>query len=110
VPKVYEADVEGSPSRDGLEALRGGIELDDGRTAPADLRVLSTSRRRSRIELTLHEGRNRQVRRMLEAVGHPVGRLHRSRYAGLGLEGLQEGQWRTLTPREVASLRSAVGL
>jgi 23S rRNA pseudouridine2605 synthase len=110
VPKVYEADVEGSPTRDALEALRGGIELDDGRTAPADVRVLSASRRRSRIELTLHEGRNRQVRRMLEAVGHPVGRLHRSRYSGLDLEGLQEGQWRALTRGEIDSLRGAVGL
>jgi 23S rRNA pseudouridine2605 synthase len=110
VPKVYEADVEGRPSRDSLDALRGGIELDDGMTAPADVRVVSTSRRRSRIELTLHEGRNRQVRRMLEAVGHPVLRLHRSRYAGLDLDDVAEGQWRALTPREVAAVRSAVGL
>jgi 23S rRNA pseudouridine2605 synthase len=110
VPKVYEADVEGRPSRDSLDALRGGIELDDGMTAPADVRVVSTSRRRSRIELTLHEGRNRQVRRMLEAAGHPVRRLHRSGYAGLDLEGLQESQWRTLTRGEIDSLRGAVGL
>jgi pseudouridine synthase len=110
VPKVYEADVDGSPSREALDALRDGIELDDGRTAPAEVRVLSTSRRRSRIELTLHEGRNRQVRRMLEAVGHPVRRLHRPRYAGLDLDGLQEGQWRTLTRGQVESLRRAVGL
>jgi 23S rRNA pseudouridine2605 synthase len=110
VPKVYEADVEGSPSREVLDALRDGIELDDGKTAPAEVRVLSTSRRRGRIELTLHEGRNRQVRRMLEAVGHPVKRLHRPRYAGLDLEGLHEGQWRALTRGEIESLRRAVGL
>jgi len=110
VPKVYEADVEGSPSRDALDALRDGIELDDGRTAPAEARVLSTSRRRSRIELTLHEGRNRQVRRMLEAVGHPVRRLHRSRYASLDLDGLDEGSSRPLERDEVAALRRAVGL
>jgi 23S rRNA pseudouridine2605 synthase len=110
VPKVYEADVEGKLSRSALEALRTGIELDDGMTAPAEVRVLSTSRRRSRVELTLHEGRNRQVRRMLEAVGHPARRLHRSRYAGLDLDGLQEGRWRTLTRGEVESLRGAVGL
>jgi 23S rRNA pseudouridine2605 synthase len=110
VPKVYEADVEGTPSRASLEALVAGIELEDGRTAPAEVRVLSTSRRRSRVELTLHEGRKHQVKRMLEAVGHPVRRLHRSRYAGLDLDGLQEGQWRTLTPGEVESLRGSVGL
>jgi len=109
-PKVYEADVEGAPSPDALEALREGVELEDGRTAPAEVRVLSTSRRRSRVELTLHEGRKRQVKRMLEAVGHPVRRLHRSRYAGLDLDGLEEGRWRTLTRHEVETLRRAVGL
>lgn len=109
-PKVYEADVEGAPSRDALEALREGVELEDGRTAPAGIRVLSASRRRSRVELTLHEGRKHQVKRMLEAVGHPVRRLHRSRYAGLDLDGLEEGRWRTLTRDEVETLRRAVGL
>jgi len=108
-PKVYEAEVEGAPSTDALAVLREGIELEDGRTAPAEIRVLSTSRRRSRVELTLHEGRKHQVKRMLEAVGHPVRRLHRSRYAGLDLDGLPEGQWRTLTRGEVESLRRAVG-
>ena len=110
VPKVYEADVEGALSRSAVDALSAGVELDDGTTAPADVRVLSTSRRRSRIELTLHEGRNRQVKRMLEAVGHPVARLHRSRYAGLDLDGLDEGEWRVLTRSEVAALRRDVGL
>jgi 23S rRNA pseudouridine2605 synthase len=110
VPKVYEAEVEAAPSRAALDALRGGIELDDGRTAPAQVRVLSSSRRRSRVELTLHEGRKHQVKRMLEAVGHPVGHLHRSRYADLDLVGLQEGEWRVLTRGEIDSLRRAVGL
>jgi 23S rRNA pseudouridine2605 synthase len=110
VPKVYEADVEGAPSPDALEALREGVGLEDGRTAPAEVHVLSTSRRRSRVELTLHEGRKHQVKRMLEAVGHPVRRLHRSRYAGLDLDGLEEGRWRTLTRDEVETLRRAVGL
>jgi 23S rRNA pseudouridine2605 synthase len=110
VAKVYEADVEGAPSNDALEALRGGIELDDGRTAPAEVRVLSASRRHSRVELTLHEGRKHQVKRMLEAVGHPVRRLHRSRYAELDLSGLDAGEWRQLSWAEVAALRRAVGL
>jgi len=110
VPKVYEVDVVGTLSRAALHALSAGVELDDGMTAPAEVRVLSTSRRRSRIELTLHEGRNRQVKRMLEAVGHRVSRLNRSRYAGLDLDGLAEGQWRVLTRAEIDSLRRAVGL
>jgi 23S rRNA pseudouridine2605 synthase len=106
VPKVYEAEVEGSPSVDALAWLREGVELDDGVTAPAEARMLGPGR----IELTLHEGRKHQVKRMCETVGHPVRRLHRSRYAGLGLDGLEPGEWRELTADEVAALRVLVGL
>ena len=102
VEKVYEAEVEGEPSDDALSRLEQGIELDDGRTAPAHPKRLAPSR----IELAIHEGRKHQVKRMLEAVGHPVTRLHRSRYAGLTLEGLQPGEWRELEPGEVARLQS----
>ena len=102
VEKVYEADVEGRPSDETLATLAHGVELDDGRTVPARVRRLGPSR----IELTLHEGRNRQVRRMCDAVGHPVVHLHRSRYAGLGLDGLGPGEWRELTAEEVARLRA----
>jgi pseudouridine synthase len=101
VDKVYEVDVEGVPSDDALRRLSEGVELDDGLTAPAEARRL----RASRIELTLHEGRKHQVKRMCEAVGHPVRRLHRSRYAMLGLTGLRPGEWRELTQQEVADLR-----
>jgi 23S rRNA pseudouridine2605 synthase len=101
VEKTYEATVEGKPDDVALQALRDGIELDDGPTAPARVRRLGPNR----IELTIHEGRNHQVRRMLEAVGHPVTRLHRSAYAGLTLEGLEPGQWRELEPSEVDQLR-----
>jgi 23S rRNA pseudouridine2605 synthase len=102
VEKVYEADVEGEPSDEALGRLEEGVELEDGRTAPARVRRLGASR----VELAIHEGRNRQVKRMLEAVGHPVRRLHRSRYAGLTLERLEPGRWRDLTADEVAALRS----
>jgi 23S rRNA pseudouridine2605 synthase len=102
VEKVYEATVEGEPAEDALRALAEGIELDDGRTAPARVRRLGPSR----IELAIHEGRNRQVRRMLEALGHPVVRLHRSRYAGVALDGVAPGTWRELDAAEVAALRS----
>jgi 23S rRNA pseudouridine2605 synthase len=101
VPKVYEAEVDGEPGDEALRALREGVELEDGRTAPADARLL----RSGVVELTLHEGRKHQVKRMLEAVGHPVRRLHRSRYAGLGVDGLEPGEWRELTREEVAALR-----
>jgi 23S rRNA pseudouridine2605 synthase len=106
VPKVYEAEVEGSPGADALATLREGVELDDGRTAPAEVRLLAPSI----VELVLHEGRKHQVKRMLEAVGHPVRRLHRSRYVGLGVEGLEPGEWRELSAEEVRELRIAAGL
>ena len=109
VPKVYEAVVEGSPDRVALRALREGVELDDGRTAPAGARVLSRGGGESTLELALHEGRKHQVKRMCAAVGHPVLRLHRSRYAGIGLDGLAPGEWRELTKDEVAALREAAG-
>jgi 23S rRNA pseudouridine2605 synthase len=102
VEKVYEAEVEGEPSDEVLRLLAKGIELEDGRTAPARVRRLGPDH----VELSIHEGRNRQVRRMLEAVGHPVRRLHRSRYAGLTAEGLNPGAWRELTAEEIAGLRS----
>jgi len=106
VSKVYEAEVEGTPSPEALARLRGGVELDDGLTAPAGARRLGAGR----IELTLHEGRKHQVKRMCEAVGHPVRHLHRSRYAGLDLAGLGSGESRELTTDEVAALRRLVSL
>jgi 23S rRNA pseudouridine2605 synthase len=101
VEKVYEAEVEGEPSAEALRRLREGVDLEDGRTAPARVRRLGPSR----LELALHEGRKHQVKRMLAAVGHPVTRLHRSRYAGLTLDDLESGHWRELRPDEVARLR-----
>ncbi len=100
VEKVYEAEVEGDPSDDALEQLRTGIELEDGPTSTAEVRRLGPSL----VELSIHEGRKHQVKRMLAAVGHPVTRLHRSRYAGLTLEGLEPGAWRELEPSEVQRL------
>jgi 23S rRNA pseudouridine2605 synthase len=103
VEKTYVAEVKGDPGETELAALREGVELDDGRTAPARARRLGPGR----VELVLHEGRKHQVKRMLEAVGHPVRRLHRSAYAGLTLDGLEAGKWRELTAREVEQLRTA---
>ncbi len=106
VEKTYVAEVEGEPGDAVIGALADGVELDDGPTAPARVPRLGPSR----LELVLHEGRNRQVRRMLEAVGHPVVKLRRARYAGLGPGRLRPGEWRDLTPGEVARLRRLVGL
>ena len=109
VPKVYEADVEASPSPVALKQLREGVDLDDGPTAPAEVRVVRRGSRVSRLELILHEGRKHQVKRMCAAVGHPVRNLRRTRYAGLDLEGIEPGKWRELTPDEVESLRQVAG-
>ena len=110
VPKVYDVDVGGSPSPDVLAALRRGVDLEDGRAAPAEARIVRRGTRVSRIELTVHEGRKHQVKRMCAAVGLPVQNLHRRRYAGLRLVGLEPGEWRELTPDEVAVLRRTAGM
>jgi 23S rRNA pseudouridine2605 synthase len=104
VDKVYEAEVEGDPSAEVVQRLADGVELEDGMTVPAQVRRLGPGR----IELVLHEGRKRQVRRMCEAVGHPVRTLHRREYAGLTAEGLAPGEWRALTPDEVKGLKRLV--
>jgi 23S rRNA pseudouridine2605 synthase len=101
VDKVYEVETWTQPTDADLERLRRGVELEDGPTRPAEVRRIDGAC----IELTIHEGRNRQVRRMLETVGHRVKRLHRSRYGPLQVGGLEPGAWRELEPSEVDRLR-----
>lgn len=119
VTKVYHALVDGLLSARDLDELRCGVELDDGPTAPARCRVLGPEEAaRSRcgrpgrfetlVELAIHEGRKRQVKRMLSAVGHPVLRLDRVRFGPLGADGLEPGAWRLLATGEVEALRAAV--
>jgi 23S rRNA pseudouridine2605 synthase len=104
VPKTYVAEVDNAPVREpALRALRAGVALEDGVTAPARVRRL----RPGRVEITIHEGRNRQVRRMCEAVGHPVRALARVAFGPLRLGGLESGEYRALTDREVATLAIA---
>lgn len=110
VPKVYLARVEGVPSDETLERLRKGIFLEGRRTAPAQASRVSRSGDRSVVKLTLHEGRKREVRKMLEAAGHPVRELRRVEFAGLTLDGLRPGDWRFLEPGEVRALRRRAGL
>jgi 23S rRNA pseudouridine2605 synthase len=104
VPKTYRAQVGNPPVQEpALRALREGVELEDGRTAPAKVRRLHPGE----LELTIHEGRKRQVRRMCEAVGHPVRELERIAFGPLRLGGLEPGEHRRLTPAEVERLRRA---
>ena len=107
VPRTYLAEIEGVPGKAALRALREGIDLDDGRTAPARVRVAQSQGGDTALELVIHEGRNRQVRRMCEAVGHPVRRLVRTRFGPIVDHRLAPGEWRPLTTDEVRSLWQA---
>jgi 23S rRNA pseudouridine2605 synthase len=104
VEKEYVAVVESEPSRSALRQLREGVELDDGMTAPAKASLVDDRM----IRLTIHEGRNRQVRRMCAAVGHPVERLIRTRIGPLVDRQLSPGDWRELTVDELRSLQQVV--
>jgi pseudouridine synthase len=110
VDKTYRAWVRGIPSNDALHKLRHGILLDDGPTAPAQVRRIFTRADRTLVEMTIHEGRKRQVRRMLEAVGHQVISLERIRLGPLTLGDLAEGQWRDLSDGELQALYEAAGV
>lgn len=103
VPKEYLAEVKGKPSRAVLRALREGIELEDGPTAPAKVSLLADNL----LRITIHEGRNRQIRRMCDAVGHPVLRLVRTRIGPLHDPRLKPGEWRDLSVEELRSLERA---
>lgn len=104
VEKTYRAAVAGRLSQAEVAKLQRGMSLDGVRTAPAKVRVVSSARERSIVEITIHEGRNRQVRRMFEALGHPVVALTRTRFGPLRLGALAGGAVRSLTPRELAAL------
>lgn len=103
VEKEYLAQVEGRPSPAALRRLRQGVELDDGVTAPARAALVPPQT----IKLTIHEGRNRQVRRMCAAIGHPVVRLVRTRVGPIAERRLKPGEWRPLTQAEVRALAQA---
>ena len=105
VDKEYLAEVEGEPSAQALRTLRQGVELEDGKTSPAKVSAVAPTA----LRITIHEGRNRQVRRMCEAVGHPVVRLVRMRIGPLADRSLKPGEWRELTTEEVRSLERAAG-
>jgi 23S rRNA pseudouridine2605 synthase len=107
VPKTYVARVRGKVSRKALGALRQGVDLEDGRTVPAEVNLKKQSAKTALVEITIHEGRKRQVRRMFAAVGLPVDDLHRRRYATLSDKGLEPGGFRELSGDEVETLRRA---
>jgi len=114
IDKRYEVVVAGKPGAAALDRLRGGVELEEGPTAPARVQVQHTRTLtrgvETRLIISIHEGRKRQIRRMCRVVGHPVLALKRVAFAGMGLDLPREGQWRYLTAAEVHKLRSQVGL
>lgn len=109
--KTYVATVAGRPSEEKLDRLRMGITLDDGVTAPARVKLTGydPAKDTATLQIIIREGRNRQIRRMCEAIGHPVGKLKRTEFAFLTLEGVHRGRYRQLTPEEVAGLRQLAG-
>jgi len=110
VEKRYRVTVQGTVSDEALQMLAEGVPLEDGMTAPARVRLLARGGRRSVLEITLSEGRKRQVRRMCRHVGHPVVRLVRTAVGPVELGALPPGACRRLTDAEVARLRRAAGL
>ena len=111
VERVYESIVAGDPDESALEELRRGVFLDGERTAPAQVRHMGTigkgRSQTTRLSITIHEGRNRQVRRMCAAIGHPVRRLSRVRMGPIRLGDLRPGEWRDLLPAEIEKLKKA---
>ncbi|MEZ4268826.1 MAG: pseudouridine synthase [Myxococcota bacterium] len=106
VPRVYEVKVRGQLDAQAIAALEAGLPLDGRETLPVVVERIPTSSRHDWLRLTLFEGRNRHVRRILEAVGHPVNRLRRVEFGPVNLDGLMQGQSRPLDPDEIASLRA----
>ena len=105
IKKTYIAEVQGMPSDKALEALRNGVVLDGRKTAPAGVEVVDINSYRTVLKIIIHEGRNRQVRRMCEAVGHPVLKLKRTAVGKLALGDLKPGEWRYLSSKEVKLIR-----
>jgi pseudouridine synthase len=113
VKKTYRVKLRGTAGAEIIESLREGVTLDDGeRTAPAQVEVIGNTEggNNSWLEITIHEGKNRQIHRMAESLGMQVAKLQRVRYAGLDAEGLRVGRWRTLRRDEVDGLRKAAGM
>lgn len=110
IPKTYHAQVAGLVDEHALKTLREGVMLDDGVTQPAEVEVLEQGEKTTLLQITIYEGRNRQVRRMGDAVGHPVQMLRRIALGPLSLSGLTQGHWRSLTEDEQGALLAATGL
>lgn len=115
LPKIYEVTVRGAIAEKAMQRLERGLYLPDRerggkRTSKSSLEIIRRDRDRTRLVMELHEGRNRQIRRMMAQIGHPVKKLRRIQIGPMQLKGLRVGHWRDLMPREITTLRRAVGL
>ncbi|KRM08266.1 MAG: pseudouridine synthase [Liquorilactobacillus ghanensis] len=108
VAKTYLAKVKGVPTKEQLRQLQQGVVIDGRKTAPAKIKKVAIKRENSLWQLTIHEGRNHQVKKMFAAIGHPVSKLKRERYGFLDLDGLISGQYRRLTTSEVERLKNLI--
>lgn len=106
VDKVYIAEVEGVPTIDEMNRFMRGLKIEDYVTSPAKIKIIKNMGNRSVVEIIIHEGKNRQVRRMCEAIGHRVRKLKRIRIGKIKLDKLNTGQWRYLTDKEIEYLKS----
>jgi pseudouridine synthase len=109
IPRTYRVKVKGKPSPEEIRKLSRGISLEDGPTAPCRITFLRETRENAWMEMTLREGRNRQVKRMWEKMGYPVLKLKRVSFAGLALGNLQPGEYRALGPKELEKIRRMTG-
>ncbi len=107
IEKTYTVTIKGIVEKEAVEQLKNGVKIEDYTTRPAKVKILKTDeeRNQSRLEITIHEGKNRQVRKMCEAVGHRVFALHRSKIAGIGVKDLPLGKWRYLERKEILKLQ-----
>ena len=110
VPKTYDVECDGVLDEGGVATLATGVDLDDGMTAPAQVRIVEQAAASTHARITLREGRKRQVRRMFSAVGRPVLELRRTSFGPVSLGDLEEGAYRRLDADEVTALREAVGM
>jgi len=105
VDKVYIAEVTGRPTDEEMRAFMKGVFIDGKKTHPAKIRILKETKKNSIVEIIIHEGRNRQVRKMCEAIGHKVIKLQRYSIGNINIEGLREGKWRYLTDKEIEKIK-----
>ena len=103
IEKTYTVTIKGIVKKEEAEMLRDGVVIDDYKTKPAKVKILKTDEEKniSRLEITIHEGKNRQIRKMCETIGHKVLALHRSKIAGIGVKDISLGKWRYMTDKEV---------